>query len=177
MDDIVGRIAAGVLIAVSLTLIPLVWVFNNFDLAQRSYVNNVVDSYVGEVRSTGEITEENYNQFLRDLSKSGMMFDIEIIHKSKTLVPAEAGDKNGDYRTSYRSYNKDDIFEYMNLDAHTGTDDAYDYIMKDGDSITIKVTSITDTEGSKFLRMITSGGVNATKLTASSGGMIGNTKR
>lgn len=178
MEDIVGRLTAGIFLIIALTLIPIVWVFNNLDLSQRSVINNVVNAYTEEIRSTGVISKENYEDFIRKLQQTGMTFDISILHKSKAAVP---GNSAGSYAVAYRSYNKNDILgviEGYGADGEPNTSDdkaPRDYIMKSGDQISVTVQSLEETSGSKYLRLLMDGG-SAIKLKASAGGMIGNTR-
>ncbi len=177
MEDIVGRIASAFLIIAALTIIPLMIIFNNLDLAQRSTLNKIVDNYADEVRSTGVISKENYEDFLRQLSQTGYTYDIYITHKSKTAVPVSGGD----FKIAYKAYSKSDILEYVEgfgPDKEPGTaddTDFKDYTMKSGDFISIKVVANTETTGSRLFRMMNKG-VPVIKLGSSSGGMVGNTR-
>ena len=178
MDDIVGRLAAGIFLIIALILIPIVWVFSNLDLSQHSAVNNIVNSYTEEIRTTGVISKANYEDFIRRLQQTGMTFDISVLHKSKAAVP---GDSANSYTIAYRSYNKNDILgviEGYGADGEPNTSDdetPRDYIMKSGDQISITVQSIEETSGSKYIRLLTNGS-SAIRLKASAGGMVGNTR-
>ncbi len=178
MEDVVGRVFAPIFLIIAITLIPLVFVFSGLDLTQRSYVQETVDNYASEIRSTGVISKANYEKFIMDLQKTGMIFDINVVHKSKTVVPY--GD--GDYRTAFRSYGKDDILSYIegygdDMIPNTADDnEGYDYVMKNGDFITIKITSVEGTPGTKYLGLLNGSGSRGIKLSASSGGMVGNTR-
>ncbi len=177
MDDIVGRLASACFIIFSLTIIPLMIIFNNLDLSQRSALDTIVSTYTDEVRSTGVISKENYEDFLRKLSSTGYTYDIKIVHKSKTAVPTTSGS----YKIAYKAYSKSEILSYIEgfgPDGEPGTSDdtsIKDYVMKSGDFISIKVVADTETTGSKLFRSIINGS-SIIKLGASSGGMVGNTR-
>jgi ABC-type glycerol-3-phosphate transport system permease component len=185
MDDVFGRIFSYLVIIFAMFVIPLVWIFNNADMTQQSYISEQVQTFTSKARSTGCITKDEYRQFAENIGACGNAYQIKILHESKVSTPLEDKDGNtikNKYRTSFRSYNLDDIvntIEGLGNDGEPGTLDdetPSDYIMKDGDYITVSVKSVNSTEGSALLGML-SGHASGIKIVASAGGMVGNTQR
>ena len=178
MDGIVGRIIAPIILIVLMVVTPLVWVATGIDNSQRSAVDRIVNTYVSEVRSTGVITKENYEMFLRNLQKTGELYDINIVHESVVAVP----NGKGKYGKAYTAYGKEDILAYVegygdDLEPGTADDtEGADYKMKQGDYITITATSLNGSVGTRYLDAANGDAVKGIKINATAGGMVGNKK-
>lgn len=162
-EDPIGTVFALLLLVFGITLLPMLIVQNNVDAQARSQVESIVQDFTDNARSTGYFTREEYNVFKAELSKCGYPFHVEMLHRSKMVLPNER--EEGTYTTAYNAYNFDDIMEVL---EETGK-----YSMKNGDFFQIKLTSIGSTKGSLELAAILGGG--GQKMIIPAGGMVGNT--
>ena len=178
MDNVLSRIFGPIILIIMMLVVPIIWIATGLDNTQRSAVDKIVHDYAAEVKSTGVITKENYDSFLRDLQKTGETYDITVVHKSLIAVP-EAG---GTYSKAYRSYGKEDILNYIEgfgADQEPGTADDTDvqvYKMKQGDFINITVVSTNGSIGTRYLDAANGSPIKGIKIKATAGGMIGNTR-
>ena len=178
MDHIIGRIVAPIILIILMIVVPLVWVATGIDNTQRSAADRIVNMYASEVRSTGVITKENYEAFLRNLQKTGEIYDINIVHESVVAVP----EGKGKFSKSFKSYGKEDILAYVegygdDLEPGTADDtEGADYRMKTGDYITITATSVNGSVGTRYLDAANGDAVKGIKINATAGGMVGNKK-
>lgn len=179
MDDILGRVFSYILLIFGLFFVAPLFVFLNADITTRNYVNTCVNEFTEEARAGGVITKADYNQLVNRLTASGDTYIITMEHKSKILVP----DEDGNYQTVYESHPTNEILSILfgyGSDGEPGSADdvpeGEDYVMKNGDYLTITAKSNSPSIGTRFYSGIRfqSGGI---KLRASAGGIVGKTAR
>ncbi len=172
-DDNVGKVVLYVFGIILLFILPLLLIFNNNDITEKSYLNNKVKTFVDEARESGYVSPESYRNFVTDITSIGETYEITMIHKQKTVVPNRTPGK-GDYVVSYNYYNKDDILKYMYGTLDDGRDYEKAYSMNEGDFFKVVVVANNPSKGSSFFTsfMHMPGGI---KMSASAGGYVGNT--
>ena len=103
----------------------------------RTLENNIVDKtgmFVNECQTTGMISTSNYNQFTKEIYRMGH-YSIEMeYHSIKSYPQTDASGKVTGFFRDYYTYNNEDILNAMFTSAEN-----YDYTMKTGDILTVKV--------------------------------------
>ena len=161
-DDPIGVVFALMILLGLVTFVPMLIVQNNVDAQSRSTVEALAQDFTDNARSAGYITREEYQIFKNALSTTGYSFHIEMLHESKIVIPDESS-----YIVSYNAYNFEDILNEL--------DENGIYEMKNGDTFSIKLTSVTPTYGSSELAALIGG--SGQKMTIPAGGMVGNSNR
>lgn len=98
--DAFGRVAAVILAAVLVFLLPIQYVAVNRNASLRMQVHNETVKFADEIMMQGYLTKEMYNTYVYELDRSGELYDIEIIHGKPT-----EGYKTGSNRNSERHTN------------------------------------------------------------------------
>ena len=78
MSDTFITVVAIILVAGLIFVVPLMTMADRVDTTSQAEVESIVTDFVEEIRTTGKITEENYNKFLENLSATGYIFDVEM---------------------------------------------------------------------------------------------------
>ena len=78
MSDTLITVVAIILVAGLIFVVPLMTMADRVDTTSQAEVESIVTDFVEEIRTTGKITEENYNKFLENLSATGYIFDVEM---------------------------------------------------------------------------------------------------
>ena len=159
-DDPIGILVALFSLIFLLSVLPLAIIQNNVDSQVEMAIEEAVEDFTDNVRSTGYITKEEYEIFKNELTTYGYTLNVEMLHRSKVVVP-----NGSSYSTAYNAYNFNDILDALETNGI--------YTMKNGDFFYIKLTSVDSTFGSKIFSTIL--GTSGTKIAIPSGGMVGNT--
>lgn len=171
-EDPVSRVASPLLLILLMVIVPLLIGTMVLDVSQRSTADNAVQEFSQEARSTGYISQANYQNLVTALSTTNKSYTVKMLHRAKTATPVYGNDgkATGKYTTTYVAYNQDDIF--------TKLDDGEDYVMKNGDFFDISVASQQPMTGFSYFGAFTGQGPNlGMKIICKAGGMVGNTKR
>lgn len=165
-EDPIGSVFALLILIFGISILPMILIQNNVDAQSRSAAEALVQDFADNARSTGYITKEGYDKFKSDLVATGYSYHVEMLHRSKIVVP-NGKDASGNYlyTTAYNAYNFNDILDIMEVSGR--------YSMKDGDFFQIKLTTTGDTKGSTYLSGILGG--SGQKMTIPAGGLVGNT--
>lgn len=89
---------------------PIVFFGQKQDALTQTLINTKTKELVNEVRSRGYLTKDRYDQYLEDLSKTGMIYDVALEHRQKILEP------------EYRLRTPEEVIEEQD-GAYTGTND------------------------------------------------------
>ncbi len=77
-DSLITIVAIG-LAAVLMFVFPLMSLSERTDDVSELVVQSTTDEFVGEIRTTGKITLDNYEKYLQTISSTGNSFDTEIV--------------------------------------------------------------------------------------------------
>lgn len=131
--------------------------------------NRITDSstkFVNECRTTGLIDTDNFYRYCNKIYALGS-YEIEIEHSSLRYYP---DDENG-WRPGYYIYTMDDILSEM----YPGDGRIeYDYEMKTGDSIEIKIKKTRKTMAENILTKIFGIYIEQNELIFNYSGNVGN---
>lgn len=116
MSDTLITVVAIVVAAGLIFVVPLMTMADRFDSTSQAQVEAIVSDFVDEIRTTGKITEEKYNQFLQNLTATGYTFDVAMEVKILDENPGKktsqtAKDKIGEniYYSEYTSQIEDEL--------------------------------------------------------------------
>jgi len=95
--DSFGRVIEIMVTALLLFLLPVYYISLRQDTVCQSQVRAETVYFVDSVRNQGYMTRNMYELFLRNLDKTGQIYDVDIVYYKKM----EALDENGEYETHY----------------------------------------------------------------------------
>lgn len=171
MGESLTTIVAIFLAAILMFVFPLMSISErNDDIAQLGVQTATVE-FVDNIRTTGKITEDNYNSFIQTLNATGNTYDVEM--EVKVL------DENPGKKTTWAV--KDKIGENIYYSVYNAqieqalhsTDKKY--TLKEGDIVSVSVKN-TNTTISQMLRnfFYTISGSDTYQVAAQHSGMVQN---
>lgn len=116
-----SKIIAVVIMVIAVFIAPLFYFSIQNDRVLQSCVAAETTSFVDNVRLQGKITQEMYNDYMKVLSNTGMLFDVEFEHAHVVETPAfsESGALIGTKETIDCVYENDIRYELFNRDTLT----------------------------------------------------------
>lgn len=93
---------------VLLFLVPLQYTGAKADVVNRTYIMTETAYFVDAVRNTGQMTEQMYKEYLKKLTVSQQVYDIELTHYKKLLNETEEG-----FETYYHGVYTKEILEEL----------------------------------------------------------------
>ena len=170
MGDTLITIVAIFLAAILMFIFPLMSISDrNDDVAQLSVQTKTVE-FVDNIRSTGKITQDNYDAFIQTLAATGNSYDVEMEVKVLDENPGKktaqtSTDKIGEniYYSEYTSQ----ILEKMNASSSKSVK------LKEGDLVSVSVKN-TNTTISQMLKnfFYSISGNDTYNITASHSGVV-----
>ncbi len=170
MGDTLITIVAIFLAAILMFIFPLMSISDrNDDVAQLSVQTKTVE-FVDNIRSTGKITQDNYDAFIQTLVATGNSYDVEMEVKVLDENPGKktaqtSTDKIGEniYYSEYTSQ----ILEKMNASSSKSVK------LKEGDLVSVSVKN-TNTTISQMLKnfFYSISGNDTYNITASHSGVV-----
>lgn len=165
--------------------LTLVVVFNIYmakmDNDAQSYCNDAIEEFVDKSRSSGYISPESYLTMARRVNNTGNLYELEIVHQSKTTVPltnpdgTNVVDADGnivsDTTYSYNSYNKEDILTI--LFPNDPNEDYGRYDLKNGDYLKVSLNLKEPTLAARLYSKWS--GTQLKTIAGSYGGYVGST--
>lgn len=164
MRDMVSDIA--ILIAI-LFLVMLGPVYQNFETADRlsaSIAKETINEYNKLIRKQGYIDQSTYLNFLTDLSLSGEIYDVKLVHTSRLAYPSSKNSE--DYEIHEIKYSNDIILNQIK-------DGKSKYTMRYGDDFRIDIKE-TKVAPSRLLGGMFYNKISSTLVTYTSAGMVEN---
>lgn len=145
MGESLTTIIAIFLAAILMFVFPLMSISErNDDIAQLGVQTATVE-FIDKIRTTGKITEDNYNAYIQTLAATGNSYDVDMEVKVLDENPGKkttwaVTDKIGEniYYSVYNSQIEQALF---------GDDDnaKHQYILKEGDIVSISVKNTNKT--------------------------------
>jgi len=168
--DSLGKVISIIIAVLFMVFAPVMLVTLKTEDAMQSFVQSQAVEFVDLSRSTGCISPDNYLTFVNTIGSTGS-YDVQIEHRSKLAFPDEehfqqTGEKS--YIVGQRAYYRDEILGHM---FGSGQDE--NYLMKNGDYLSITVTSKGNGVTNGFMRFFTGHAGNG--ITVTYGGYVGNT--
>lgn len=146
MGDTLITVVAIFLAGVLMFVFPLMSISERNDDISQLAVQTETVNFVDNVRSTGKLTQSNYNSFVQTLSATGNAYDVELEIKRIDENPGKkttmtASDKIGE-NTYYSEYNSQ-ILDKLLQDDSNGNGGSV--ALKTGDIFTVKVKNTNTT--------------------------------
>ncbi len=169
MGDSAMTIVAIFLAAILMFVFPLMTMADKKDDIATIEVQTATDEFTSGVRTTGKLSQEDYDNFVLTLASTGNSYNVDIQiqrldenpAKKETALTVTIGDN-----VYYTMYTKQILDEFANNTNHTIT-------LKEGDIISVSVENTNRTIGEQlrnFLYRVT--GNNSSIVTASSSGIV-----
>ena len=169
MSDTVVTVLAIFLAAILMFIFPLMSTSDRADDITTQVVDSATTDFVDEIRSTGKITQQNYDNFIQVLGSTGNSYEVEMEvqvlddNPGKKVTEAEYTKVGENY---YYSEYTTQILDEINSD--TGA-----MYLKQGDLVTVSVKNTNRTIGTilrDFFYSIT--GNNSATVTATHSGIV-----
>ena len=143
MSDTVVTVLAIFLAAILMFIFPLMSTSDRADDITTQAVDSATTDFVDEIRSTGKITQQNYDNFIQVLGSTGNSYEVEMEvqvlddNPGKKVTEAEYTKVGENY---YYSEYTTQILDEINSD--TGA-----MYLKQGDLVTVSVKNTNRTIG------------------------------
>ena len=169
MSDTVVTVLAIFLVAILMFIFPLMSTSDRTDDITTQAVESATTDFVDEIRSTGQITQDSYDNFVQTLSSTGNSYEVEMEvqvlddNPGKKVTEAEYTKVGENY---YYSEYTTQILDEINSDAGA-------MYLKQGDMVTVSVKNTNRTIGTilrDFFYSVT--GNNSATVTASHSGIV-----
>lgn len=123
------------------------------DSNAQTYCNDAIVEFVDKSRASGYISAEAYIEMMTRINDTNNLYNVSIMHQSKTLVPFtdENGNALGGVTSAYNAYYKDDILDYIFSDD--GMDGYHNYALKNGDYLKVSFELSEPTFATKLVTM------------------------
>lgn len=145
-DTLITVIAIG-LAAVLMFVFPLMTMADRNDDVSQLAVETATNEFVDKIRSTGKITQANYDQFIETISSTGNTYNVEM--------EVQVKDENLGKKTS--QVTRDKIGENVYYSVYTSqiekdmeNSPTRSYLCKEGDIVSVKVTNTNQTIGQQL---------------------------
>ena len=169
MSDTVVTVLAIFLAAILMFIFPLMSTSDRTDDITTQAVESATTDFVDEIRSTGKITQDSYDNFVQTISSTGNSHEVEMEvqvlddNPGKKVTEAEYTKVGENY---YYSEYTTQILDEINSDAGA-------MYLKQGDMVTVSVKNTNRTIGTilrDFFYSVT--GNNSATVTASHSGIV-----
>lgn len=168
MSDTLVTIVAIALAAILMFVFPLMTMSDRTDDVSQLTVETATTDFVDEIRTTGKITPEKYNQFLETIGSTGNTYNTEM--EVKIL------DENPGKKTTQT--NRDKIGENVYYSVYTSQieeklNNGQPYKLKEGDIVSISVKNTNQTLSQQLKNFFyTVVGNDTYTIAASHGGIV-----
>ena len=168
MGDTLITVIAIFLAAILMFIFPLMSTADRTDDISTQAVDTATTEFVDEIRSTGKITQDNYDAYVQTISSTGNSFEVEIEvqilddNPGKKVTEAEATKVGENY---YYSQYTSQILDTVNSEGVM--------FLKEGDIVTVTVRNTNRTIATilkDFVYSVT--GNNSASITAQHSGIV-----
>lgn len=167
MPDIFGKIFALIIVIVALFIVPTVNLANSQDDVLQGIVYEKTNSFVDNICTRGELTQDMYLNFIKELDTTDLLYNVEIVVGHQTIVPIFAD--NGNTPTGTRSIDKLTYTEEVMKTLYT-TEGIYE--MSRGDTISVIVSNKEPTMGQQMRTLFLNVPDYTNRIYVNAGGVI-----
>ena len=168
MSDTVVTVIAIFLAAILMFIFPLMSTADRTDDISTQAVDTATTEFVDEMRSTGKITQDNYDAYVQTISSTGNSFEVEIEvqilddNPGKKVTEAEATKVGENY---YYSQYTSQILDTVNSEGVM--------FLKEGDIVTVTVRNTNRTIATILKDFVYSvSGNNSASITVQHSGIV-----
>ena len=168
MSDTFITIIAIFLAAILMFIFPLMTLADRNDDITQLTVQTATTEFIDEIRRTGKLTEDHYNNFLAVLSSTGNAYDVELVFQILDEIP---GKKDTIATPTVIGENVYYSVYTTQIEHQLGKSPDHTYYLKEGDivSATVKKTSSSLAETLRGVFYKLTGNQAATIIGSSSG--------
>lgn len=174
-------VAGAIVSALLLYMYPTLNSFENEDQITFNIAYKSVHNFVNTARNKGYITPTMYEDLQREISATGNIFDIEMLHQQKKVIPVfedplDSTTFTGEFQVHYDEYYTDQILSVLFPDTpYDKTDPRRFYYMSIGDHFQVIVSNRNYTKATVLrTRLLNAELDNPTRIYIPAGGMIHN---
>ncbi|MEG1363094.1 MAG: glycine rich domain-containing protein [Clostridia bacterium] len=147
--------------------------FERQDDMSYNLVLKATTNFIDEVKNNGYIDQNNYDNFVKQLANTGIIYDIELEAHRKILLPDP--NNNNEYIEKYEiDYNKDIFDKLDSVLVNAGTIKQKSYTLNEDDQIYVKVKNKNKTTAELVFNMIAPNKNNKSKILVNYGGVVKN---
>lgn len=153
MQDNIGIVIAMILIVTLIIIFPIYNLFERQDDMTYTLALKATTNFVDKVKNNGYIDQQMYDEYVIELSSTGISYDIELEAHRKKLV--EDGNKSK-YFVQYKIDYNDDIFKEIENKASSSTALVKNgaYLLNNEDQIFVKLRNSNQTASQVVLNAI-----------------------
>jgi hypothetical protein len=146
--DAFSKMITVCVVVVALFVLPTLIYAQHNDQVTQEYVSNATVEFVDNVLVQGEITQEMYESFIKEIDSTGMVYDVEFEYSKKVITPAAGGT----YQTTTECYYFDDVKNALYDSSSAGatidgtTDGVLQMVKGDYFSVTVKNRDATHSD-------------------------------
>lgn len=171
MPIIIDKIWGYLMAIVILIFVPVMIYAMKTDQMIENYANDVVNEFVDNACATGIISSTAYEKMVNNLDKTGIVYDIYLIHSSEQIEPKVDDDGNvvvNSFEQFHNEFRNEDIFELL-FEKGNGNNK---YYMKEGDFLRVIIESRTPSWGTRLWNSISHG--HESHINVNAGNYVGN---
>ena len=168
MSDTLITIIAIALAAILMFIFPLMTMSDRTDDVAQLTVDTATTEFVDDIRTTGKITQDKYDQFLQTIGSTGNTYNVEM--------QAQILDENPGKKTTQTSSEK--IGENVYYSVYTSQieeklNNGQPYKLKEGDIVSVSVKNTNQTLSQQLKNFFyTVVGNDTYTIAASHGGIV-----
>lgn len=166
-DTLITVIAIG-LAAVLMFVFPLMTISDRTDDIAQLSVETATTEFVDKIRTTGKITQDNYDKFVETITSTGNTYDVEM--------EVQVKDANLSKKTSQANKSKigeDVYYSVYTSQIETEMEDNGAYYCKEGDMVSVSVKNTNQTIAQQLKNFFyTVTGNDSYTIAASHGGAV-----
>ena len=173
MEDILISITGIALVVILMFIFPLITMSDRSDDVSQLTVEIATTEFVNDIRQSGKITPERYNQFVQNIGSTGNTYNIQIEVKILDKNPIRKVVENNSKSTGQNVY-----YSVYNSQIEEKLSNEKVYYLKEGDIVTVSVNNSNQTLSQQlknFLYRVV--GKDTYTISASNGGMVATTGR
>ena len=173
MEDILISITGIALVVILMFIFPLITMSDRSDDVSQLTVEIATTEFVNDIRQSGKITPERYNQFVQNIGSTGNTYNIQIEVKILDKNPIRKVVENNSKSTGQNVY-----YSVYNSQIEEKLSNEKVYYLKEGDIVTVSVNNSNQTLSQQlknFLYRVV--GKDTYTISASNGGMVDTTGR
>lgn len=163
-----SKIVSIILCVIAFFLLPIYYNAQKQDQITQSYVSTETANLVNEIRNSGILTADMYEEFIAKIDATNNLYDINITHAHLTVNP--------DYKELSGGYTDETVSYYANTYTDTILDTLYNqnlpYYFTKGDYVSFKVVNKTKTYATKLQEMIFANAGATEQIIVTYGGAI-----
>ena len=145
MGDSLGTLVAIAIAAILMFVFPVMTMADRTDDVSQLTVQTETTEFVDEIRTTGKITPQRYEQFVEAINSTGNLYDIEIEIK---VLDDNPGKKSVQVQRDKLGENY--YYEVFNSQVMEKIDANESYLLKEGDIVAVKVKNTSQTLSQQF---------------------------